>query len=667
MTGAAIAGLLTAQTLDQKIADAWMISRMVARYHVAPRPLDQGMSAAIYSQMLEALDEERLILSADDVRQLDPYRLSLDAEILNRRDGYLKLLIGLYQRGLGRADSIVNEVGAKPFDFSLHEILTSAEDSSWPAGRQALRTKIYKLLKYSVGRAVAVVLLDQPQLPAKSRDSLESILRKQAVSRMHRTIRRILQSPLGIDNIVGNNYCQSLAACYDPHTAYFPPDVKADFESRLGNKPLSFGLALAEDDNGNPEIGKLQAGGPAFQSGGLHEGDKIMSIRWDNKESIDVSGASAEEIDGILATEGGDRLTLSVKKADGTTREVSLERQSIAAAGDDDEKVKGVLLKGARTVGYISLPEFYSDWEDSRGINGCANDVAKEILRLKKENISGLILDLRYNGGGSVREAVELAGIFIDAGPVAQLRRRDAKPMTLKDVNRGTVYDGPLIVLVNGSSASASELLAGTLQDYHRALIVGSPTYGKATGQVVLPMDTTIDLSTYNGQGQASSYLKVTTSQVYRITGQSAQRSGVRPDVLLPEPPDAETQREADEKFALPATSVEPNRYYQPLPPLPVAAAQTLARQAMDSSAFFRAAREHAGAPRPGRRDISLSLADMLAEEKADAGQEQNSSDHPIHSTLFTIGGNVSDDRKEELGSDPYLGIAYRLFASFSN
>jgi carboxyl-terminal processing protease len=554
---------LFAQSLDQKTSDAFLVSRMVEKYHVQPRPLDKEMSAAIYAQMLEALDDQRLFFTADDIKRLSVYRLKLDEEILDRRSDYLKLLTGLYKQRLTQADSMLDLIAAKPFNFSLHETLTLAEDSSYPADSEAARTKFYKLLKFSVGTTLAYDIVQNTNLSAKAKDSLEAMLRKKAVGSVRRTIKRILQSPMGMDNSIGAIYCQALAICYDPHTEYFPPDEKAEFESELGNKPLSFGLALIEDENGNPVIGHLAPGGPAFQSGNLHKGDKILSIRWDDKEAIDVSAASPEEIDRILAAEGGNKLTMNVRYPDGTAREVSLQRQKLAVS-DDEDKVKGFILKGAQTVGYISLPAFYSDWEDNRGIKGCANDVATEIVKLKKENIGGLILDLRYNGGGSMQEAVELAGIFIDAGPVEQIKTRDAKIITLKDVNRGTVWDGPLLLLVNGSSASASEMVAGTLQDYNRALIVGSPTYGKATAQVVLPMDTSIDLNTYNGNGHASSYLKVTISKLYRITGNTAQLNGVKPDILLPDPPDAVTQREADEKFALAASPIDANKYFRP-------------------------------------------------------------------------------------------------------
>jgi carboxyl-terminal processing protease len=507
-------------------------------------------------------------------------------------------------------------------------------------------------------------------------DSLEPRLRKRAVVTTKRMIKRILQSPIGVGNMVGIIYCQALAVCYDPHTAYFSPDEKAAFETELGNKPLSFGLTLDEDDDGHAEVGHLEPGGPAFQSGALSEGDRITAVRWEGKDPIDVSDASILELYHILSTEGANTLTLDIRKKDGTVRQVSLTKQKVSTqlADDEQDKVTGYLLRGARTIGYISLPAFYEDWEDNKGINGCANDVAKEIVKLKKEGIGGLILDLRYNGGGSVSEAVELAGLFIDAGPVAQVKARDEKIYTLKDVNRGTIWDGPLVVLVNGSSASASEVVAGTLQDYNRALIVGSPTYGKATAQVVLPMDTTIDLATLDPQKQASSYIKITMSKLYRINGTTAQFTGVKPDILLPEPPDASQQREADEPFALPPTPIQPNKYYRALAPLPIADEKMVATKAIADMPFFQQTTPAAASKQ--WKDESLNPAELLKEKDTDKTTEDTAAEK---NNLYTVANPacdnqllgsdkelqaINEERKKDVLYDPYLIVAYRLTAA---
>lgn len=626
---------LRAQSLDNAVQNAFLVSRMVEKFHIQPRPLDDDLSARIYAGLLTELDGQHIFFLQDDITRLAAWRLKLDDEIRDRKTTFLSLLTGIYKQRLQQADTMLEALGGKPFNFSVRETLTAAEDSLPPSGLTGMHTKLYKLVKLSVlkqmGSRIAAAeeksaageksgvtragersgVTRAGERPAKKTlDSLEVVLRKKAVGTFRRGIQRLLQNPIGIDGVVGTAFCQELASAYDPHTDYFPPEIKEAFEAELGNKPVAFGFVLKEDDAGAVVIGRLIPGSPAFKSGGLNEGDKIVAVQWPDREVIDVSGAGLSEMSRILSAPlGSGNVVLTVKKTDGTRRQVSLYKARLDTE-DEEEKVQGFILRGSRTIGYISLPAFYEDWEDSKGVNGCANDVAREIIRLKKENIEGLILDLRYNGGGSVQEAVELAGLFIDAGPVGQIKTRDEKVYTLKDVNRGTIYDGPLVILVNGYSASASEMVAGTLQDYNRALIAGSPTYGKATAQIVLPMDTTISLENYDQHTKASAYIKLTTSRLYRVNGTSAQLSGVKPDILLPDPPSAIPQREADERNALTSTDIPANKYYHPLSPLPLAAARAVAQRITDSSAYFRSALSGNSGKKKG--DISLTLDDFV-------------------------------------------------------
>jgi carboxyl-terminal processing protease len=474
-------------------------------------------------------------------------------------------------------------------------------------------------------------------------------------------------------------YCQALAATYDPHTAYFSSDAKENFESNLGKKPLEYGLTFSKDDEGHAQIDYLKPGSSAYQSGRLNQGDKIQSIQWEKKEAIDVADAEVEEIEHVLSASGGNTVNITVKKADGTTRLVALHKERVEVEEEeDDNKVKSFILQGDRKVGYISLPAFYSDWEGAQGINGCANDVAKEIIKLKKENIEGLLIDLRYNGGGSMQEAIELSGIFIDAGPVGQVKTKDPKALTLKDVVRGTIYDGPLLLLVNGFSASASEMVAAVMQDYNRALIVGSPTYGKATVQVVLPMDTTINLETYNGKSVATSYIKLTISKLFRINGSTAQAHGVKPDIILPDLTDAVPEREVNEKYVLPATVIEANKYYKPLSPLPVAAAESVAKKEMASSPYFKYVQQYidqAKAPKV-RKDFSLFIEEAWQEKKKKELQAASlKAPEQPEKAIYTVinpavqkqrehDSELNDDWKENLLSDAYVKIAFQLVAA---
>jgi carboxyl-terminal processing protease len=301
---------------------------------------------------------------------------------------------------------------------------------------------------------------------------------------------------------------------------------------------------------------------------------------------------------------------------------------------------------------------------------------------LKKENIDGLILDLRNNGGGSAEEATELAGIFIDAGPVQQEKDRDGKVYTLKDVNRGTIYDGPLVILVNGYSASASEIVAGALQDYNRAVIVGASTYGKATAQIVFPMDTTVTPETLATR-QSEDYLKITISKLYRVTGTTAQFSGVHPDIVLPDLLDAYISKEADDPFALRPTTIQPNKYYTPYPPLPLKTLVQSVQTEIDTNRYFRAVKSFVAEAKTQKaaRDISLNLNDAIAAEQA-AGINEAALSAAITTKKFSIQSDqyeiarmqsdsylkeLNDEFSQQVLTDPYIGIAYDVLGKLKS
>jgi carboxyl-terminal processing protease len=331
----------------------------------------------------------------------------------------------------------------------------------------------------------------------------------------------------------------------------------------LSTEAFSFGIELDENEKGQVVIDKLVPGGPAWKSGELHEGDELLSLQWEGKLAVDMTGASLEDVDEMLNQSSHDRMVFKFRKADGGTVIVLLRKEKIE---NEENIVKGFILKGEKKIGYILLPGFYTEWGNESG-SGCANDVAKAIIRLKKENIDGLILDVRYNGGGSVGEALEMAGIFIDEGPLSSEKNKDGKQVTLKDPNRGTIYDGPMALMVNGQSASASELLAATLQDYNRAVIVGSNTYGKATAQRMFSLDT---MSNQAAPAENKEMVKITFAKLYRLTGGTAQFNGVSPDVILPDAFDALEFREKFSKYALAPDTGKRNSYFKPLPALPV-------------------------------------------------------------------------------------------------
>ena len=655
---------------------------MVNKFHVEPRPVNSVFSADVFAGMLDKTDDEKIFFLTSDISRLAPYKNTLDAEIKHRKTGYLTLFINSYRIRLKQADSLATEIGKKPFELYGADKFTAAEQNSFPTSVSGMQQKLYKKIKAAVLDEVAANVPGKfktypPLKQKKYRDSAEAASRKKIISSLKRKINYILQNPHGITQYVGNLYCETIASCFDPHTEFFSPDEKENFESELGKQPLQFGFRIKGDKSGGVLIENLQAGSPAYKCGKLTKGDKFMTVLLEGGSAVDVSDISIHEFNEIIEQSGHSVVLFTMKKLDGSLVQVSLKRE--LAANDDDEKVKSFILKGPNsTVGYIYLPAFYQDWEATdNGLNGCANDVGREILKLKKENITGLILDVRYNGGGSVSEATDLAGIFIDAGPVAQAKDKDAKVYAIKNINRGTLYDGPLVILVNGYSASASELLAGTLQDYNRAVVIGSPTYGKATMQIVLPMDTTVNFRNFN-QVQTANNLKLTTSKLYRITGNTAQKEGVHPDIVLPDLSDAFIKKEADEPFALQPTDIAPNKYYTPFAPLPIKQLISSVQKEIDTSKYFNTVKKLTAEAKKQKeeKDFSLNLKDAIATAQND--DEDIADIAAGNSNKFKVSNNqyelsrlqtdsslkeLNDEFSKQISSDAYINIAFSVLS----
>jgi carboxyl-terminal processing protease len=573
---------LTAKTAN----NAFLITRMAEIYHVQPRPVDRGFSSDLFTLTIKALDADKIYFSREDLLQLEPYRFSLDRELLDKKEDFLKLLISLFDQRIRETDSLLNLFSAKAVPLISGDIYTVAEDTAFAAGAALRAAKLYKLFRRNVLENIAAAN-DDSVTASVSKDSLEIAARRKTTHAFRRSIQRILQSNDGLPGFVCNAWCESVASCFDPHTEFFSLAKKEEFQGELGDKQMQFGFSLGEG-RGGTEIARLKPGSPAYRSGQIHEGDAIIALQWEGNEEVDVSDGSPSEVSSLISGDHPKSLTLTLRKTDGSIRKVTLQREK-ALLDDDNSKVRSFILKGDHKIGFISLPAFYTDWESgSSGANGCADDVAREILKLRKEDIEALILDLRYNGGGSMSEAIALAGIFIDAGAVGMTKNKEGKVFTMKDMNRGAVYEGPLLLLVNGFSASAAEMLAGTLQDYHRALIVGSPTFGKATAQVVLPLDTLLDEMHPERMRSAENFIKVTIERLFRVNGSSAQETGVIPDIPLRDFTDTRSEREKTMPFALPNATMAPNKYYHADPPLPVESLKAFARSYADTSAYLK-------------------------------------------------------------------------------
>lgn len=566
---------------------AFLVKRVIELNHFSPRAVDDSFSTRLFRKMINTVDARRLLFTDNEYKSLAVYSLRLDDELKGNGWAFLNLFTSLYKKSLVRADSILNAVLQKPFDFKLNETIGVSGDVTYnfAAGINELYNKWSRYLKFMALEDIYDTMTDDSVNNSFSNEAiakLEAGVRNKLKTTQRKGMKKMMGAE-GFDNLISGLYLNAIATSFDPHSNYFSPEGKEAFQSALSAEGLSFGLIVDEDEKGKIVIDRLVPGGPAWKSGELHKGDELLQLYWENKEPIEIVDLTLEEINDMLESPAKDRLVLKVKKTDGSVTVVALKKEKIS---NEENIVKSFVLKGEKKIGYILLPGFYTEWENESG-SGCANDVAKEIIKLKRDNIDGLIVDVRFNGGGSVQEGLEMTGIFVDEGPLAGQKGATGKVAYYKDPNRGVIYDGPLALMVNGQSASASEMMAASLQDYNRALIIGSNSFGKATVQRMLPLDTNYRENSRAPDNNAD-VVKITFAKFYRLNGRSAQLKGVTPDIVLPDAFDGLDIGERFFETALPADTIQKNNYYKPMPPLPVGELAKKSAERIKSNSDFQ-------------------------------------------------------------------------------
>jgi carboxyl-terminal processing protease len=352
-----------------------------------------------------------------------------------------------------------------------------------------------------------------------------------------------------------NAYVNTITETMDPHTTFFPPLEKRYFDEQMSGRFFGIGASLREDD-GNIKIATLLTGSPAWKSGEITAGDVIVKVAQGNEEPVDITGFLVEDAVKIIRGKKGTEVRLQLKKADGSLKTVSLIRDEIV---QDETFARSAIINTPNgKIGFIYLPEFYADFDNPKGAR-CSDDVRKEVIRLKEQKVDGIIMDLRNNGGGSLYDVVQMVGFFIEDGPIVQVKDRDGKPQVYRDRDKNVLYDGPLAVMVNEFSASASEIFAAAIQDYNRGIIIGSTTtYGKGTVQRNIGLDKTMGMLEPNSE---LGTVKLTLQKFYRINGGSTQLKGVSSDITLPDVLEYSPLREKNNPDALPWDEIQKADY----------------------------------------------------------------------------------------------------------
>jgi carboxyl-terminal processing protease len=528
------------------------VSEMLEEIHYSPKDIDDQFSKEVFKKYLGEVDVEKKIFLRSDIQELSAkYQSLLDDEILGKVPvEFVPAVVTLYKKRLVEVQNISREILAQPFDFNKQETVDLDYDKmDYPLNLAAQREELRKNLKYRALEKYVDLLEQQeaakgkPAYVAKSGEQLEKEAREKVLKVVDRSYDHFLLKSNEDDMF--NIFVETIVQCMDPHTDYFPPVEKRSFDEDMSGHFYGIGAALRDED-GTIKIVSLVTGSPAWKSGQVNVGDVILKVGQGNQEPVDLTSYMVEDAVKIIRGDKGTEVKLSLKKADGSVKTVTLVRDEII---QDEKFAKSVIIQSEKgKIGYIFLPEFYADFDNQKG-SRCSVDVAREIIKLKEAKVDGIVLDLRNNGGGSLYDVVQMVGLFIDQGPVVQVRDRDGKPQVLNDRDKTVLYDGPLAVMVNEFSASASEIFAAAIQDYHRGVIIGSTsTYGKGTVQRNIPLDKNAGLDDLGGPMGS---VKLTLQKFYRINGGSTQLRGVSSDIVLPDLYEHYKIREKDQPDAL--------------------------------------------------------------------------------------------------------------------
>ncbi len=551
-------------------------------FHFKPIPINETTSSETVDLFVKDLDNIGIVLKQSDINGLQFDKAQLFNQVNANSEVYFKNAQAIYTKALVTVDSLLTLLSTKKINFTENDTARSLELNAKTFYSPSIKYHLKRLERNIKSRSFdRVVNTDSyEKLTETEFNDKAAEFSKTIIANFQKNIKEML---VEANKTVETDLLNAIALRHDPHSNYFNQEQNKEFTKQLSAQVESFGFYLSEDDDGNIKVVYIEPGGSAWTSNEVNEGDLFISVRIAGNV-VTNDGNTAEDIQDKIDKTNENKLELTLKKQNGQLKTVKLIKQKTASV---DNTVKGYVLKNkSGNVGYISLPSFYTDMEQNTA-PGCANDVAKEILKLEGDSITGLIIDLRNNGGGSMLEAMNLAGIFVDEGPLFIYKEKNKKPSLVKDINRGSIFKKPLVVMINETSASASELFSNIVKDYNLGLVVGQTSYGKGTAQNVYPLDTNV-LRVRNGMATATDFIKVTQAKFYRLNNSTHQGTGVVPDVVLPSSPGYSIYKESKEAFFLESDVVTKNVVYTPNPVISVAGIQQKSAERIQKSTDFK-------------------------------------------------------------------------------
>lgn len=587
-----------------------LVSFVLENYHYAPKDLNSEFSKNVYEEYLQSLDPRKRFFLKSDVEEFEKYKEEIGEELKSHKVDFFNLTYDRIEKRIGEMEDVYEEILEEPFDFNTdEEINTDYDNSDFPETEEERYATWRKQLKFNVlstyfdlkkeqeekikkQNEVEVDADDEKEVDAEE-EEFEPKSDEELETEARESVKKSLDQFFDINEDLTKEdwvsmYLNTVANQFDPHTGYYAPPDKDRFDIAMSGSLEGIGAQLQKDME-TIKVTKLISGGPAWTDGNLKVGDVIQRVKQeDEDEAVSIGGMSINEAVKLIRGPKGSEVTLTVKSVDGTVEDIKLVRDKIEL--EETYLKSAVTEKGENKYGVIKLPGFYFNMEDYDQRNA-ASDMEKEIGYLKKEKIDGLVIDLRNNGGGSLTTAIEIAGLFVKKGPVVQVRFGNGKEQTLRHQNPKVEWDGPLVILVNELSASASEILAAAMQDYERAVILGSEqTYGKGTVQKFIDLNRFMKNSELGDMGD----IKITTQKFYRINGGSTQLKGVHSDIVVPDRYSYIDVGERDLKVPLPWDEIDRANYKKWDGYANFGETVKQSQQRVDSSAVFNLVRENA-------------------------------------------------------------------------
>ena len=583
---------------DRLLVD--LVSYVLDKLHYDPQIINDDFSIKVYDDFIDAVDSQKRFLLKSDIELFSQFRLSIDDQINSSDIAFFNVVYETLKTRIDKVESFYGEILEVPFNFQLNEeINLDYENLEYASNSDELKNIWRKRLKLSA--------LDGYASKKEIKDNGEVISEQEIEKESRTAISENLKDFFQFNSELERSdwfsiYLNSIVTQFDPHTSYLAPEAKEAFDQNISGKFQGIGARLFKR-NQQVEISEIIIGGPVWRDNLLNVGDIIIAVAQSlEEEPTEISLMKLTDATDLIKGEKGTNVFLTVKRVDGGIEQVEITRDIVEL---EETYAKSSIIKDDSNVyGLINLPRFYVDFDDY-GERNAASDIKKEILELKNKNINGLILDLRNNGGGSLKTVVDITGFFIEKGPVVQVKSIGGRKEILKDNDPSIIWDGPLVILVNEFSASASEILAAALQDYNRAIILGSKqTYGKGTVQNVVDLNNVISGNTYGDLGS----LKITTDKFYRVNGGSTQLEGVKSDLIFPNRYSYIDIGEKDLENPLSWDKIDPARYDNSVKVFNYAQAISNSKERIGKNEYFTIIDQHAKLIKSKQDDKTISL-----------------------------------------------------------